>query len=46
MSAVWPMVHAERAALIEDLEDLDAESWARPSMCGDWRRVRTDQQLP
>ncbi|MBC9714599.1 maleylpyruvate isomerase family mycothiol-dependent enzyme [Streptomyces sp. TRM66268-LWL] len=30
---VWPLVHAERAALAEDLADLDAEGWATASLC-------------
>lgn len=33
---VWPMVHAERAALIEDLARLDEEQWGRPSLCDGW----------
>jgi uncharacterized protein (TIGR03083 family) len=33
---VWPMVHAERAALIDDLKDLDAARWQEPSLCGEW----------
>lgn len=33
---VWPKVHAERAALIADLTDLDAEQWGRPSLCDGW----------
>ncbi len=33
---VWPLVHAERAALIDDLEGLDDELWERSSLCGDW----------
>ena len=33
---VWPMVHAERAALIADLKDLDAARWEEPSLCGEW----------
>ncbi len=36
MGDVWPMVHAERAALIGDLENLDAARWEEPSLCGDW----------
>jgi len=36
MSDVWPMVHAERAALIEDLEDLDDRQWEEPSLCAGW----------
>jgi uncharacterized protein (TIGR03083 family) len=30
------MVHAERAALVEDLRDLDDEQWDEPSLCGEW----------
>jgi uncharacterized protein (TIGR03083 family) len=30
------MVHAERAALIDDLVHLDAERWDEPSLCGEW----------
>ncbi|MEV8349414.1 maleylpyruvate isomerase family mycothiol-dependent enzyme [Streptomyces niveus] len=33
---VWPMVHAERAALIDDLEHLDDERWEDPSLCAAW----------
>jgi uncharacterized protein (TIGR03083 family) len=33
---VWPLVHAERAALIDDLEHLDAAQWAQPSLCDGW----------
>jgi len=33
---VWPMVHAERAALIGDLEDLDDAGWEERSLCGEW----------
>jgi uncharacterized protein (TIGR03083 family) len=33
---VWPMVHAERAALIKDLEVLDDARWEEQSLCGDW----------
>ena len=36
MNDLWAMVHAERAALIADLEGLDADSWEKPSTCGDW----------
>ncbi len=34
--SMWPAVHAERAALAEDLESLVPEQWARPSLCGRW----------
>ncbi|MEU5165217.1 MULTISPECIES: maleylpyruvate isomerase family mycothiol-dependent enzyme [Streptomyces] len=33
---VWSMVHAERAALIADLESLDAQQWEAPSLCVGW----------
>lgn len=33
---VWTIVHAERAALIHDLEGLDDEQWERPSLCAGW----------
>lgn len=33
---VWPMVHAERAALIDDLSHLDADQWEEPSLCDGW----------
>ena len=32
----WPMIHAERAALAEDLAGLTDEQWATPSLCADW----------
>ena len=36
MADVWPIVHAERAALIGDLADLDAARWEEPSSCDGW----------
>ncbi|MEU6456535.1 maleylpyruvate isomerase family mycothiol-dependent enzyme [Streptomyces sp. NPDC047065] len=33
---VWPMVHAERAALIDDLAHLEEERWGQPSLCAGW----------
>lgn len=33
---VWAMVHAERAAMIEDLEGLDDGQWDVPSLCAGW----------
>lgn len=33
---VWSMVHAERAALIEDLSHLDDRQWEQPSLCDGW----------
>ena len=32
----WPMIHAERKALAEDLADLSAERWKTPSLCTGW----------
>lgn len=34
--ALWAAVHAERAALADDLAGLDDAQWARPSLCGRW----------
>lgn len=33
---LWPAVHAERAALADDLASLPREQWAHPSLCGSW----------
>ncbi|GAA3170095.1 MULTISPECIES: maleylpyruvate isomerase family mycothiol-dependent enzyme [Streptomyces] len=30
---IWPLIHAERAALAADLDGLTAEQWATPSLC-------------
>ncbi|SDL46445.1 TIGR03083 family protein [Glycomyces sambucus] len=35
-SDVWPLVHAERAALIEDLALLEDAQWDAPSLCEGW----------
>jgi uncharacterized protein (TIGR03083 family) len=32
-SGIWPLVHAERAALAADLADLTGGQWATPSLC-------------
>jgi uncharacterized protein (TIGR03083 family) len=32
----WDAIVAERRALADDLDDLTAEQWATPSLCGDW----------
>jgi uncharacterized protein (TIGR03083 family) len=32
----WPLIHAERKALAEDLANLTKEQWATPSLCADW----------
>lgn len=34
--APWSVVHAEREALIADLERLDDTAWATPSLCTGW----------
>lgn len=36
MSEIWPVVHAERAALARDLETLPVPLWATPSLCPGW----------
>ena len=33
---LWAMTHAERAALAEDLADVNDSQWARQSLCGRW----------
>jgi len=35
-SKVWPVVHAEREALIRDLATLTPAQWATPSLCVGW----------
>lgn len=35
-SEIWPVVHAERAALARDLEGVPAERWATTSLCPGW----------
>jgi uncharacterized protein (TIGR03083 family) len=32
----WPLIHAEREALIADLGTITDEQWATPSLCADW----------
>ncbi len=32
----WPAIHAERAALADDLAGLTDEQWATPSLCSLW----------
>ena len=36
MPDVWPVVHAERQALADDLEGLPRDAWATPSLCPGW----------
>jgi uncharacterized protein (TIGR03083 family) len=33
---IWALVHAERAAIIEDLERIDDALWEQPSLCDGW----------
>ncbi|MBV1778572.1 maleylpyruvate isomerase family mycothiol-dependent enzyme [Paeniglutamicibacter sp. ABSL32-1] len=33
---VWPVVHAERLALLKDLEGLEPGQWKTPSLCPGW----------
>ncbi|AIY00176.1 hypothetical protein ART_0577 [Arthrobacter sp. PAMC 25486] len=35
-STIWPVVHDERRALIDDLQELEAGKWELPSLCGGW----------
>lgn len=35
-SITWPVVRAERRALIEDLKNLTAEQWSTPTLCLGW----------
>lgn len=35
-SEVWPIVHAERARLVEDLQCIPDTAWATPSLCDGW----------
>lgn len=36
MNNVWSLVHAERAALIDDLATLTDDQWLLPSLCARW----------
>ena len=33
---IWPVVHAERRALADDLGELTPEQWRTPSLCAGW----------
>jgi uncharacterized protein (TIGR03083 family) len=35
-SSTWDLIHAERRQLIEDLDALNADQWATPSLCPEW----------
>jgi uncharacterized protein (TIGR03083 family) len=32
----WPVIHAERLALVSDLHSLTPEQWETPSLCAGW----------
>ncbi|MDX6211172.1 MAG: hypothetical protein QOF82_259 [Frankiales bacterium] len=34
--SIWPTVHAERKALLEDVSDLSDAEWSTPSLCTEW----------
>ena len=34
--SIWPTVHAERQALLDDVADLSDADWAKPSLCSGW----------
>lgn len=36
MNNVWPLVHAERTALLDDLADLTDAQWDHASLCAGW----------
>lgn len=36
MNDVWPLVHAEREALIAFLDSLEPAQWDEPSLCAGW----------
>jgi uncharacterized protein (TIGR03083 family) len=42
---IWPAIHAERAALVADLEALTAAQWATRSLCTDWTVEETVAHL-
>ncbi|HEY2224305.1 maleylpyruvate isomerase family mycothiol-dependent enzyme [Actinomycetospora sp.] len=44
-AGTWPLIHAERAALVADLSDLPDADWARPSLCTDWTIEETVAHL-
>jgi hypothetical protein len=36
----WPVIHAERAALADDLAALALDRWRTPSLCAGWSCTR------
>jgi len=37
----WDAIHRERAALADDLAQLDDDQWQTPTLCGDWTVEQT-----
>jgi uncharacterized protein (TIGR03083 family) len=35
-ASIWPTIHAERAALADDLTGLTPEQWSTQTLCSDW----------
>jgi uncharacterized protein (TIGR03083 family) len=35
-ASIWPTIHAERQALIDDVSDLTDAQWSTRSLCTDW----------
>jgi uncharacterized protein (TIGR03083 family) len=35
-TVIWPIVHAERARLVDDLSELPADAWTTASLCPGW----------
>ena len=33
---IWPVIHAERKSLADDVRGLSDEQWATPSLCSRW----------
>jgi uncharacterized protein (TIGR03083 family) len=33
---IWPVIHAERKSLADDVRGLSDEQWATPSLCSKW----------
>ncbi|MFC5065345.1 maleylpyruvate isomerase family mycothiol-dependent enzyme [Actinomycetospora atypica] len=42
---LWPLIHAERAALADDLAHLTPEQWATRSLCSEWTVEETVAHL-
>jgi uncharacterized protein (TIGR03083 family) len=36
MTDIWPVIHTERQALADDLQNVDDQQWQTPSMCAGW----------